>query len=130
MTLKLIVIIMVIVRYLYSITLDVVKYRSSNNTIPETVADIYDQETYLKWRKYSAEHCRLNMVSSIISCIITLVLLITNAYAHFSYLFPADNIHLQLISRIIVETIVDLVIGTVIGYVRTMVIEQKYGFNR
>lgn len=130
MTLKLIVIIMVIIRYLYSIVLDVIKYRSSNNPIPDTVSDIYDQETYLKWRKYSAEHCRLNMISSIISCMITLALFITNAYALFSSLFPSNNIHLQLIAIILVETIVDLVVGTVFSYVRTMVIEQKYGFNR
>ena len=130
MTFKLIAIALVIISSAYSIVLNIIKYRSANNPTPESVADIYDAETYAKWRRYSAEHCRLSLLSSIISCIVTLALLATNAYAAFASLFPADNIHLQLIAVIILEVVVSAVVGSVESYISTMVIEQKYGFNR
>ena len=37
----------------YRLVLNIVQYRSANNPIPENVADVYDAETYAKWRRYS-----------------------------------------------------------------------------
>ena len=36
--------------YLYGLFLDIVRYRSARNPIPQNVADVYDTETYLKWK--------------------------------------------------------------------------------
>ena len=127
---KFIIIALAVFGILFKVILGIVKYRSANNPTPENLKDVYDEETYEKWKKYSAEHCRLSLVSSVISCIITLALLSTNAYAAFASLFPSDNIHLQLIAVIILEVVVSAVVGAVESYVSTMVIEQKYGFNR
>ena len=113
----------------YSIVLNIVKYRSADNPTPESVADIYDNETYLKWKKYSAEHCRLDIISSSLSCVLTVALLATNAYSAFANIFPL-TVFWQIFGVVALEAIIDAVIGTVIGYVKTMVIEQKYGFNR
>ena len=52
----------------YSIVLNIVRYRSSNNPTPESVADVYDAETYVKWKKYSAENCIVDIISSSLSC--------------------------------------------------------------
>ena len=129
MTYKLIFILCALLGGAYSIVLNIVKYRSADNPTPESVADIYDNETYLKWKKYSAEHCRLDIISSSLSCVLTVALLATNAYSAFANIFPL-TVFWQIFGVVALEAIIDAVIGTVIGYVKTMVIEQKYGFNR
>ena len=129
MTYKLIFILCALLGGAYSIVLNIVKYRSADNPTPESVADIYDNETYLNWKKYSAEHCRLGIISSSLSCVLTVVLLATNAYSAFANIFPL-TVFWQVVGVVLLEAIIDTVIGTVIGYVKTMVIEQKYGFNR
>ena len=75
MVIKIIVMLMVVLGSAYNVVLNIVRYRSASNHIPDTVSDVYDYETYLKWKRYSAEHCRLNFVFEIISCIAALVLL-------------------------------------------------------
>ena len=129
MTYKIIFILCALLGGAYSIVLNIVKYRSAENPTPESVADIYDSETYLKWKKYSAEHCSLDIISSSLSCVLTVVLLATNAYSAFANIFPL-TVFWQIFAVVLLEAIIDTVIGTAIGYVKTMVIEQKYGFNR
>ena len=117
------------VLFLYKIVLQIVEYRSAKNPTPENVSDVYDAETYLKWKRYNADHAKLSIVFTVISYAISFVLLYTNAYAAFASLFGAGAI-LQLLSVIVLETAVNVVLETVEGYINTMVIEQKYGFNR
>lgn len=128
MTFKIIFIICALLGGAYSIILNVVKHRSANNPTPENLSDVYDAETYAKWKAYSAEHSRLDIISSSVSCAITLALLISNAYAAVANIFP--NFVWQLFSVVILEVVVGAVVETVIGYIKTMKIEQKYGFNR
>jgi STE24 endopeptidase len=106
-----------------------IKLQSAKNPTPESVRDIYDAETYAKWRKYSAEHCKLNIISTIVSRSVSLILLATNLNSAFASLFPS-NIHFQLLAVVILEIIVSTAVGIVFNYVKTLVIEQKYGFNR
>ncbi len=129
MTEKWIILLLVILGGAYSFILNVVKYRSANNPTPENVSDVFDAETYLTWKRYSAEHCRLSLISSVISCAVTLALLCTNVYAAFAALFPA-GIYWQLFAVVLLEEAVGAIVGLVESYVGTMVIEQKYGFNR
>ena len=130
MEFKIIVLAIVVFSAVYSILLNVIKYRSAKNPTPESVKDIYDSETYEKWRRYSAEHCRLDIVSTAVSSIVSLVLLATDVYAAFASLFPADNMHLQLIAVVVLEIVVSTVVSIPFSYIKTMVIEQKYCFNR
>ena len=126
MIVKIIVMMVLVMSSIYSIVLNIVKYRSANNPIPDVVSDVYDSETYLKWKRYSAEHCRLNFIFEIVSCISALLLLGFNAYAWFADLMPAS----AYFAVIILEIVVGMLIDTVRNYISTMVIEQKYGFNR
>ena len=126
---KLILILIALLGGSFSIFLNIVQYRSASNPTPQNLADVYDAETYEKWKKYSAEHCILNIASSIVTGVIMLTLLITDAYAAFASLF-GENIHWQLIAVILLETAVSTVLGVVESYISDMVIEEKYGFNR
>jgi STE24 endopeptidase len=126
---KLLIILVSLIGGLYGIILNIVQHRSASNPTPENLADVYDAETYIKWKKYSAEHSRLAIVSSIITGIIMLTLLITDAYAAFASLFPSDEV-VQILAVLLLETAISTVIGTVESYISNMVIEQKYGFNK
>lgn len=129
MTFKITVIILAVLGSLYGIILDIVRYRSASNPTPENLSDVYDAETYTTWKKYSAEHCRLDITFGIISALVTVVLLLTNVYSAFASLFP-NTVFLQLLAVVLLETLVGTVVSVIQSYVSTMIIEQKYGFNR
>ncbi len=126
---KIIILILLVINTAYSIILNVIRYNSAKNPTPESVADVYDAETYGKWRKYSAEHCMLELTSSVITFVITFVLLSTNAFSSFAEFFPND-MFFQLAAVVILDISVNIVVNTLTSYIKTMVIEQKYGFNR
>lgn len=126
---KLLIILLACLGGLYPILLNLFKRRSAKNPIPENVRDVYDEETYQKWRSYQAEHSRLDLISSIVSLIITAVLLLTNAFSAFASLFP-QTMMWQVIAVILLESVVSLIGSVVFSYYSTMVIEEKYGFNK
>ena len=126
---KILIIALAFVGGLFPILLNLFKRKSSINPIPENVRDVYDEETYAKWRSYNAEHSKLDLISGIISLVLTLVLFATNVYSAFASLFPATPLW-QVISVILLETLVSTVVGVGISYYSTMVIEEKYGFNK
>ncbi|MGM9599956.1 MAG: M48 family metallopeptidase [Faecousia sp.] len=126
---KLLVLIIVIIEFLYELVLDIVRYRSAENPTPQNVADVYDEETYLRWKRYSAEKCRLGILTNILTTTLMLVLLCTNAHAAFASLFP-KGFFLQLFSVILMQSVLSALVGTVTNYISDMIIEEKYGFNR
>ena len=127
--LKPLIILLTLIGIAYRILLSVVQLRSAKNPIPENVRDVYDAETYLRWREYSRETGRLTLISSAVSSAISLTLLATNLYAAFASLFP-NEVFLQLLAVILLDTGISVVVDTVFAYIRTMRIEEKYGFNR
>ena len=129
MVYKIIFLIIALLGGIYSILLDVVKFRSANNPTPENVSDVYDAESYAKWKVYSAEHSRVDIIASTVSLVATFTLLLTNAFSAFASLFPR-SFFWQLFAVILLETIVGSVLNVVFSYIKTMIIEQKYGFNK
>ncbi len=129
MIIKLSVIALVLLAGIYNLVLSIVQLRSANNPTPENVSDVYDAETYIKWKKYGAEHSRLEIISNIVTAVVTIALLATNVYSAFASLF-GDGFFPQLLSVVIIEVAVSTVTGIIFGYIRTMKIEEKYGFNR
>ena len=129
MNYKLTVILLVIISGIYQTILNVVRYRSANNPTPENLSDVYDAETYERWKRYSAENCRLSIISGLISCVLPVIMLATDLYARFASLFP-DVEFMQLFAVILLELGVSTVVGIIFSYIGTMKIEEKYGFNR
>ena len=126
---KLLVIIAVIVSGLYQLALSLVQYRSASNPTPKNLSDVYDAETYERWKKYSAEHSRLSIVSGLVGCLVSVLMLATNVYSAFASLF-GDSWFMQLFSVILLESAVGTVVSVIFSYIGTMKIEEKYGFNR
>lgn len=126
---NLLILAMLTVGHLYRVMLHIIQYRSSSNPTPANVADVYDAETYRRWKRYNGEKCRLSIFSVAVSYVLMLILLCTGAHAAFASLFPA-NTYLQLIAVLLLQTVLETLIGLGLNYVETMVIEEKYGFNR
>jgi len=113
----------------YQMLLHFIQYRSASNPIPENVSDIYDAETHKRWMAYSGEKNRLQIFASLISWAITFVLLCLNAHAAVAKLFP-QNLYVQLMVVITFQTLLETLFSIPLGYINTMKIEEKYGFNR
>lgn len=128
MNYKLTVIALVVLIGVYQLVLNIVKYLSAGNPTPENLSDVYDNETYSKWKAYSLENSRLEIVSGIASCIIPIILLATNVYSYFASMF--DDPFMQLFAVILVEVAVSSLVSAIFGFIGTMKIEEKYGFNR
>ncbi len=126
---KMLVLILITIASGYQMVLHFVQYRSAGNPTPENVRDVFDAETYQRWKRYSGEKCRLQMFSTLLSWAVMLVLLLTNAHAAVASLAP-QNIYVQLAVVLVFQGVVDTLFGAITNYVDSMVIEQKYGFNR
>lgn len=128
MNYKWIAVILMVVIYLYRMLISVLGLLSEKNPIPENVSDVYDKETYLKWREYHAETNRFGMISFSVSMFVSVLLLVFNVYAVFANLFP-DGVFWQTFSVILVSSLASL-IDIPFSWYDTMVIEEKYGFNK
>ena len=126
---KYLVLIILTLSFLYRLALNIVQYRSCGNPIAENVADVYDAETYARWRRYSAENFRLSILSTILSYLAAMSLLCANAYAAFAARFPGGEFW-QMVSVVALDALVSTLVDVGFRYYRTMVVEEKYGFNR
>ena len=126
---KFLILLLVVLEHGYQLVLNFVLRKSANNPTPENVSDVYDTETYTRWKNYPAENCTHTMISTLIKLAITLVLLLTDAYALFAGFFPAGGF-MQLLAVVLANTLICAVVDAGLNYYDTMVIEQKYGFNR
>ena len=129
MNYRLLIILFLILGTAYDLVLKVVQYRSAGNPTPANVADVYDTETYGKWKRYCADKCRMAIIKTACVFVCDLVLLLTNVYAAFANLLPGSGFW-QLISVVLLASAVSTVFSVIFSYIDTMVIEQKYGFNR
>ena len=103
--------------------------RSAANPTPANVADVYDAETYERWKQYSADNSRLKLLSLAISWAVSMVLLCLNVYAAVAAWFPAGPFW-QLFAVVLTSTVIETLADFGPEYYRVMVIEEKYGFNR
>ena len=126
MNFKIISLIILTVVYLYQMLLEVIRFRSAERPTPANVQDVYDAETYKKWKAYSHEKCRVSMIATTVSFIVSFLLLATNAYAAVAPANPYGGAIVVLLFYQAVQTLMQLPLE----YFDTMKIEGKYGFNR
>ena len=128
MNFKAVAVIILIVVYLYGLLLDFLRYRSAHNPVPRNVADVYDADTYLKWKAYHGEKVRFGILTAAVSFLADLVLILTDAYAAFARLFPKTDFW-QLFAVMLLSALATLLLIPCAWH-DTMGIEGKYGFNR
>ena len=88
---KIIVLAIVTVVWLFELFLLLLSVRSKNNPVPESVRDVYDEETYRRRIQYSADKNRLGMLKTTAGFLADFLLLLFNGYAAFAghrFTFP------------------------------------------
>lgn len=129
MNYKLLFLLLFTLEHVYQLILGLMQVRSAGNPIPANVADVYDGDTYRRWRAYNGEKSRLSIGRTVVSWVLTMGLLSCNFHAAAASLFP-QTVFMQLLGVILAQTLVESLVFVGFGWVDTMVIEQKYGFNR
>jgi STE24 endopeptidase len=128
MNYKPLIILMFVLVEMYHLLLSILNLRSEKNPIPANVADVYDKETYGKWRAYHTEKTAFGVISSTVSFLVSLLLLLFNVYAAWAKLFPED-MYSQAFSVVLLASLTSIV-DIPFAWYDTMGIEQRYGFNR
>jgi STE24 endopeptidase len=129
MNYKIIVLIILGLLIIYNLFLELNEFTSFKRPIPEKVNDIYDNESYLKWKNYKKEKLLFSMIFSSIDLLIAFALLSTNVYSKVANYF-LDNIYYSSLAVMGIYLLVDFILSTITNYINTMYIEQKYGFNK
>ncbi len=115
--------------FVYQLILNLVDLKSADRPIPEGVKDIYDPQTYRKWRCYKRDQVLADLMFSAAETAVTLLLLGLNVYAEIAAAV-GDHVCWAALGTPGLYLAVDTVLGTARAYVNTMVIEEKYGFNK
>ena len=113
----------------YRLVLHIIQAKSAGNPTPASVADVYDAETYRKWRAYHGEKSKLSIWQTAVSYLVTVGLLMGGFHAWAASLFP-QTVLMQLLGVILLQTLAETVVFLGFAWYDTMVIEQKYGFNK
>ena len=126
---KLIFIIIFSCYIIYNLIVDVINLKSLKNPIPEKLSDIYDSETYLKWKKYKLDNAVISIIFGNIELILVLILFIFNIHSKIENLF-SNNVYITSLTVISFYILIDFILSTISSYIYTMIIEEKYGFNK
>ena len=135
---KYIFIVLIISAFVYDIVMFALADSRKNKPLPENVCDIYDADEYSRWRAYKAENTRLGAVESVFTFVVTLLLFATEVFSSVYYAFVGTFGGGEGVGGNIPASIVTLALYTVLisllsipfDYYGSMVIEEKYGFNR
>ena len=128
MNFKLLVLVLLTIVWIYGLLLNVLSMRSVKNPVPANVSDVYDPDTYRKWREYKGEKSRRAVITGTGSYAVGLLLMALDVYAAFARLFPR-TLFMQMLAVLLLSALADLLMIP-FSYRDTMVIEEKYGFNR
>jgi len=106
-------------------------HRARDRTIPDNVSDVYDQETYQRWKEYSSEQSRIGLLVKGIRFIILLGLLLSGALAALANVSQDwfSNVYFSTFAFLGVLFIANFILSTIVGYYHTFSIEARYGFN-
>ncbi|HCP14941.1 MAG TPA: peptidase M48 [Peptococcaceae bacterium] len=122
----------ILVVFILEISLSMLNYRYRNQPIPKNVADVYPEEAYRKWLRYTMENHRLSMAEKILD---TAVLLLFLFFGFFPSLAQAMN---GITADPILQTLLFLgayfflsfFLNFGFSWYRTFSIEERYGFNK
>ena len=114
---------------IYNLIVDIINLKSLKNPIPDKLNDIYDSETYLKWKNYKLENAIVSIIFGNIELVLVLLLFIFNIHSKIENIF-SNNIYVTSLTVIGFYILIDFILSTISSYIYTMVIEEKYGFNK
>ena len=116
--------------FLFQTYVEWLQIKSAEREIPENVRDIYDEEAYKKWLQYHKEKTRVSLFRHIAEYIMILLVFGFDVYARIVNGLSLKGAYAAAIGVLAVDTLISLIYGIPADSVDSMVVEQKYGFNR
>lgn len=130
MNYKLIAVIVVTLTFFFQTFMKWLEMKAADREIPENVRDVYDGPAYRKWLQYYKETTRLDFVRHLLSYLAVYLIIGLDAYAWLVYGVSPKGDYLAALTVLGADLLVELLISTPCEYISTMVVEQKYGFNK
>lgn len=128
MNYKVLALALLTVDFLFRQGMKFLDWRSMKNPVPENVDDVFDAETYRKWKGYHTEKAKLGLISAACEFVMVLLAFGFNWYAGFAGLFPEHPVW-GIFAVLLFDSLLHLV-ELPFTYYDDIVIEGKYGFNR
>lgn len=122
----------ILVVFILEISLSMLNYSYRNQPIPKNVTDVYPEEAYRKWLRYTMENHRLSMAEKILDTAVLLLFLIFGffpALAQAMNSITADPI-LQTLLFLGAYFFINFFLSIGFSWYRTFSIEERYGFNK
>jgi STE24 endopeptidase len=131
-TLFYIIIGIIVLNFIIDKILDHLNAKHFNDSLPEEIADVYDETEYKRSQQYKKERYRFSLLTSSISMLATLLFFFLDGFAFVDDLarsFSDNSIVIALVFFGIIGLAAS-VLSLPFSYYSTFVIEEKYGFNK
>lgn len=130
MNYKLAVLIVIALTFLFQMFMEWLDMKSADRPLPDNVKDIYDKEAYEKWLQYHKEKTRLSFYRRFISYLFLFVMIGANIHAVIINGLSLSGNYTAAVGVLTADILICLLYEIPFEYADSMVIEQKYGFNR
>ena len=120
---------LLLVRFCWDITLQILSGKQVGKSLPKSVEGIYDEAEYDKWRAYNGKKDKLKIASSIIALLINVILYCTDLISVIYYAMPG-GVMLKAILFFLIVGAAETIISLPIDYIFTFRIEEEFGFNK
>ena len=100
--------------------------------LPQEIADVYDEEKYLKSKKYDKVKTKFSLISSAFSLLLMLGMLFFDGFAFTDELSRSITNHPVLLSLVFfaILMVVSDIVSLPFSLYSIFVIEEKFGFNK
>ena len=118
--------------YIFSTVLNFINNKYWKDEIPPIMQDYYKKDNYIKAKKYAKEKGQINLISSTLSTLITLLFLILKGYGYLNllisnyYEIPFLQSSMFFLSLFVLSDLISIPFSCYNNFV----IEEKYGFNK
>lgn len=130
MDFKLLALAVIGLTFLFRTYVEWLTMKSAEREIPENVRDVYDGEAYGKWLQYFREKTRLSFFRHMVSYGVLFLIVGFDLYAGIVGALGLEGDYAAAFGVLVADMLISLVYEIPFSYVDSMVIEQKYGFNR
>lgn len=126
---KIIFLVLLLVKFFWSLTLQLLSNKQVGKPLPKSVQGIYDESEYNKWRSYNNKKDKLHLASNAISLVFNIVLFCTNIISVVYYALPGDVMVKSMLFFLLIG-LVETIISLPIDYIFNFKIEAEFGFNK
>ncbi len=131
-TLFYILISFIVISFIIDKILDILNAKHFNDTIPNKLADVYDEDEYKKSQKYKKTIAKFSNITASFSIILTLIFFFVDGFKYVDNFARNFTEHPILVALIFFGVIMfgSAILTTPFSYYSTFVIEEKFGFNK